>query len=136
MTLLLDTHVWFWYVVGDETLKKPTRNIINSAAQNSTLHIAAITLWEISTLDAKKRVIFEMPCLEWIKKATHLTHTQVTPISAAIAVESCNLPDGFHDDPADRMIVATARVEGMTLLTRDARILSYGRKKYISTIKV
>lgn len=133
--LLLDTHVWIWYVIGSNEVNKSLRKEIGDAIKNNTIYIAAISLWEISMLESRRRIILEMPCLEWIKQAIDFTHAQVLQLIPEIAVESCNLPDSFHDDPADRLIVATARVEALPIVTRDARILQYSRKKYISAIK-
>jgi len=97
--------------------------------------ISAISLWEISMLEAKTRILLDIPCLEWMNKAIKLTHCQIFPLTPSIAVESCSLPGNFHEDPADRIITATARVEGLTLFTRDERILEYSSKKYVSTVK-
>ena len=133
--LLLDTHVWIWYVIGSNEISKPLRKEIGNAIKNNKIHIAAISLWEISMLESKRRIILEMPCLEWIKSAIDYTHAQILHVIPEIAVESCYLPGDFHEDPADRLIVATARVEALPIVTRDARILQYSRKKYISTIK-
>lgn len=135
-SLLLDTHVWIWYVNGSNELKKSSHNMITSGLYNNEVCLAAISLWEIDMLENKQRITLEMPCLEWINRFINLTHIRVMPLTPAIATESCNLPGKFHDDPADRMITATARVEGLKLVTRDARILSYGKNKHISTIKV
>ncbi len=133
--ILLDTHIWIWFINGSEELTKQARKVITSTLQNNEAHLAAISLWEISMLDAKQRIILEMPCLEWISKSIELTHIRISPLTPNIAVESCQLPGAFHDDPADRMIVATARVEGLAILTRDAKIITYGRHKYVSTIR-
>jgi PIN domain nuclease of toxin-antitoxin system len=134
--ILLDTHVWIWYVNGSEELGKTIQKTITTALYNNSAHLSAISLWEIGMLEKKQRITLEMPCLEWINKSIELTHMRILPITPAIAIESCNLPGKFHDDSADRMITATARVEGLTLVTRDARILTYSHHKYISTIKV
>ncbi len=134
--ILLDTHVFIWYTNGDKELSKSACKIIDVAYQNNSLYLAAISLWEISMLDVRKRIILEMPCLEWINKALELTHTQVIALTPSIATDSCFLPGKFHEDPADRLIVASARVEGLTLLTRDTKILAYGHSKYVSTMKV
>lgn len=134
--ILLDTHVWIWFVNGNKELGKAIREKINTAIQNNAMGISAISLWEISMLEIKNRIVLDMPCLEWINKSLKLTRCQVFPITPSIAVESCSLPGNFHEDPADRIITATARVEGLALLTRDARILAYSRKKYVSAIKV
>lgn len=134
-SILLDTHVWIWYVSGSNELSKSVRSKITSALSNNEAHLAAISLWEICMLDKKQRIILEMPCLEWINKFLELTHVHILPITPAIATESCYLPGKFHEDPADRMITATARVEGLALVTRDTRMLMYSREKYITTIK-
>jgi PIN domain nuclease of toxin-antitoxin system len=132
--LLLDTHVWLWYVLGIE-LKKSIVKTITEALEQGESYVAAISLWEVAMLSKKKRIIFEMPCLEWINKAIELTRIQVVPLSPAIAAESCHLPGKFHEDPADRMIVASARVTSLTLVTRDKNILEYSSHKYISILK-
>lgn len=134
-SLLLDTHVWIWYVSGNEEINKSVQKTITSALHNNQAYLAAISLWEICMLDKKQRIILEMPCLEWINRFLQLTRIRILPLTPEIAQESCHLPGKFHNDQADRLITATARVEGLTLVTRDTRILSYGRNKYISTIK-
>ena len=133
--LLLDTHVWIWYAIGSNEINQSLRKEIGNAIKNNNVYIAAISLWEISMLESRRCLILEMPCLEWIKNAIDYTHAQILRLSPEIAVESCNLPDAFHDDPADRLIVATARVEALSIVTRDKRILDYSNRKYISAIK-
>lgn len=133
--LLLDTHVWIWYVIGSPEINKSLRKEIGNAIKENSIYIAAISLWEISMLESRRRIILEMPCLEWIKNAIDYTHAQILHMIPEIAVESCYLPDSFHEDPADRLIVATARVEGLPIVTRDARILQYSKQKCITAIK-
>jgi PIN domain nuclease of toxin-antitoxin system len=135
MNLLLDTHTFIWFFNGDATLTRSTRKLINQAIQNKSLYLAAISLWEVRMLETKQRIILEMPCLEWLNRAIEKTYLQITPFTPAIAVESCHLPDGFHGDPTDCLIVATARVENLTILTRDSKILAYGKKKLVATLK-
>ena len=135
MNILLDTHVWVWYINGSEELNKSIRKTITSALYHNELAFSAISIWEICMLNKKQRIILEMPCLEWINKFIDLTRIRILPITPSISVESCDLPGSFHSDPADCLIVATARVEGLTLITRDKRILNYGKHKYISVVK-
>ena len=122
---LLDTHVWLWYMNGNKDLARRTREIISEAIKNRAIYIAAISLWEIAMLEKKKRIVMEMPCLEWINRSIELIHLQVIELTPDIATESCHLPGAFHGDPADRLIVASARVENMVLITKDKGILSY-----------
>lgn len=128
---LVDTHAWIWYVFNDPAIKKSFK-LIDSAIQNNDLYISDISLWEIAKLDQKKRIILEMPCLEWINKFISSTSIKVISISSSIAVESCHLPEKFHSDPADEIIIATARVENLTILTRDKKILAYSKQKHVS----
>jgi PIN domain nuclease of toxin-antitoxin system len=132
--ILLDTHVWIWYVNGSNELKKTTRDIITNSLQNFDAYLAAISFWELGMLDKKQRIILEMPYLEWINKSIEITHLHVAPLTPSIAAESCRLPGEFHGDPADQLIVATARVEGLAIITRDQKILEYSKHKYISAI--
>lgn len=135
-SLLLDTHAWIWFANGDENLKKSIRNKIEDAIQQNSIYIAAISLWEIGMLDAKKRIIIGMPSLEWVNKSVELMHLQILPITPSIAIESCMLPGSFHGDPADGLIVATARVEGATLVSRDKNIIEYSKSKYVSVLQI
>lgn len=133
-TLLLDTHIYIWYLIGSKELKPVLRNKITQAFHDHTAYLAAISLWEIAMLDAKKRIIFEMPCLEWINRSLELTRINIVSLTPSIVVDSCHLAGGFHDDPADRMIVATARVENLTLVTKDKRIIKYSKDKHVTVI--
>jgi PIN domain nuclease of toxin-antitoxin system len=94
------------------------------ALVDARLFISAISPWEVATLARKGRLTFPIPVSEWMKLATTQPGLQLLPLTPAISVESAQL-DGFHGDPADRILVATARVEGLTLVTRDARILTW-----------
>lgn len=133
--LLLDTHAFIWYINGSEEIGKSARKAITSALHSNQAYLAAISLWEIGMLDKKQRIILEMPALEWINKSIEMTHIRVLPITPAVAIESCNLPGKFHDDPADRLIVATARIEALTLISRDKQIHAYSQQKYVSALK-
>ena len=133
--ILLDTHVWIWYINGSDELSKSIQKKITAALHDNQAYVAAISLWEIGMLDKKQRIILEMPPLEWINKSINITRINVAPITPEIAIESSFLPGKFHDDPADRLIVATARIEGLTLITRDKQILAYSQHNYVATSK-
>lgn len=133
-SILIDTHIWIWYANGDKKLSHEEKKIISQGFLDSKVHIAAISLWELAMLEKKQRITLDMPCLEWIRSFFQVTHCQLVPMTPEIAVESCCLPGDFHDDPADRMIAATARVEHLSLMTHDARMIQYGKNHYLSVI--
>lgn len=83
-------------------------------------------------LQDRGRLTLNKPLKDWINEALDLSGTSLAPLSPDVAIESCKLPGKFHSDPADRMIVATARIESATILTRDKRILEYGLQGFVS----
>ena len=131
---ILDTHTWLWFFAGDKTLTPKVRTLINAAIQEGTLYLSSISFWEVSMLVAKKRIVLNCPSLAWINQAA--AKLQMIHLTATISVDSCELPDDFHGDPADRIIVASARVENLVLLTRDNNILKYSKKNHVQTLKV
>jgi PIN domain nuclease of toxin-antitoxin system len=133
--LLLDTHAWLWYVNGDKTLKPKSRVLLNEAASQGMLFLSAISTWEIAMLEAKHRIQLSMPTLQWIQSAIKNLPIQVIHLTPEIVVESCQLLD-MYGDPADRLIVSTARVENLTLLTRDQNIQNYAKAKHLHAIPI
>ena len=123
--LLLDTHVWLWLVAGSGDLSTEARHTIERAAAAGTLRIAAISLWEIALLASRGRIVLGKSAGLWLEEALVHPGPAIDPLSPQIAIESHALPDDFHRDPADRMIVATAQVTSAVLMTRDRRILDY-----------
>lgn len=136
MDLLLDTHAWIWLISGSKQISPSSIKFIERANKTQNIFISSISCWEIAMLENKKRIVLEKPCLLWIKDSLKLTGIELINIFPEIAVESCNLPDDFHGDPADRIIVATSRVKSLMLVTRDKNILSYGKNKHLTTYKI
>lgn len=134
--LLLDTHVWLWLVGGAEPLKRPVLSAVEGAARRGRIRVSAISVWEVAMLEARGRIRLAKDCLAWVQEALSAPGTSLVPLTPEIAVESSRLPGEFHGDPADRILVATARLLGGTLLTRDARILTYGKGKHVSVMRV
>ncbi len=85
-------------------------------------------------LEAKGKLELYSPVDIWIRNALRTPGLSIAPLTLEIAIESCNLPSPFHGDPADRIIVATARIMGASLLTRDSKIVAYGRKRHVSLL--
>ena len=126
MTALLDTHVLVWWLNDRRRLSTAQRDVVASADAGAPLLVSDISLWEIATLHSLGRIRLTIPLREWLEKATGPPLVRRQGISPAIAEAVAALPDSFHRDPADRILVATARVLGATLLTRDRRIIDAG----------
>jgi PIN domain nuclease of toxin-antitoxin system len=132
--LLLDTHVWIWLVRGESRIAKPVLEAIFEAAGARTSFVSVISIWEVSLLASKGRLVLKQPCLEWVDAALFRSGSELAPLTAQIAVECNGLPGRFHGDPADRIITATARVEGLTVVTRDRQILDYAAQGYVGAL--
>jgi PIN domain nuclease of toxin-antitoxin system len=132
--LLLDTHTFLWLINGDETLGSAIKDLIQETSREGHIGLSSISIWEIAMLQNKGRISLSQPIERWIDKATASPLIRVINIDKGIALESCHLPGEFHGDPADRFIVATARLLGIPLITRDKKILEYGSQDYVKTI--
>jgi len=132
--LLLDTHIWLWLEAGSSELSAAARGTIGHALGLGALRIASISLWELALLASRGRVTLGKPTNSWIAEALADPAPIIEPLDARVAVESCELPGTFHRDPADRIIVATARVIGATLMTRDRRILDYAADGHVTAL--
>ncbi|VAX29683.1 hypothetical protein MNBD_NITROSPIRAE01-488 [hydrothermal vent metagenome] len=135
--ILLDTHVWIWLLNGnDQLISKTCLSVINQSVQSSNIRVSAISIWELGMLESKGRIQIPTNCLDWVNKALEAPGILLAPMSPKIAIESSRLPGKFHGDPADRLIVSTARILDATLMTRDKEIISYGAQKYVKVLKV
>ena len=126
MIALLDTHVLVWWLQGDGPVSVEQRRVLDAADADSPLRVSDISLWEIATLHSLGRIRLTLPLREWLEKATTPPLVRRHGITPAIAAEMSTLPDSFHRGPADRILVATARILGATLLTQNRHILDSG----------
>ena len=126
MTPILDTHILLWWLEGGARLSKSQRRVIARANAGQPLAVSDISLWEVATLVQLGRVELTMPLRDWLERAVAPPLVRRFDISPAVAAEVANLPATFHRDPADRILVATARVHGATLLTSDRRFIDSG----------
>jgi PIN domain nuclease of toxin-antitoxin system len=110
------------------------RAAINRAAASGLLRIAAISVWEAALLGSRGRVALGGPLAQWITSALSAPGLSIEPLIPEIAIEACCLPETFHRDPVDRMIVATARVANAVLMTRDRQILDYASRGHLTAI--
>ncbi len=121
--LLLDTHVWLWWLLGQPELAARERNALDAlAAAGTPPGLSAISLWEAQMLADKGRLDLDSPLSHWLPVAAAPETVSVQPLDVGVILALAGLPKGFHGDPADRIIVATARAHGLPLLTRDANI--------------
>jgi PIN domain nuclease of toxin-antitoxin system len=120
---LLDTHAWIWWVDRDRRLGRSTIDALDGLPSGGRPYLSDISLWEVATLVERGRLSFTIPFAEWLEAAAHPRTVRLVSISAPIAVEIAALPPSFHRDPADRVIVATCRVLGAGLVTKDRLIM-------------
>ena len=133
--ILLDTHCWLWLQSGQlDEFSQGTVEHIRQAGAAGMLCVSVISVWEIALLESKGRILIHMDCLEWVRQALETPGLSLVPLTPEIAVESTRLPGGMHADPADRILVATARNLGARLMTRDQALLDYGRKRHARII--
>ncbi len=133
--ILLDTHILIWLMSGNESLGSDARSCIEAVShQSGKIHVSAISIWEIGMLEAKGRIHLKEPVAQWIEKTLKAPSIYLTALSPEILIESCYLPGTIHADPADRMIIATARVLNISIITKDAKILEYASQGYVSAI--
>lgn len=127
--IVLDTHAWLWWLSDSPELSAKAKKAINAARKRQEIHISVISTWEVAMLIAKGRLSLGIPIQEWVAKTESLSFVSFAPIDNALALESVMLPGTFHADPADRMIVATARRLNATLISRDKKIHGYSHVK-------
>lgn len=123
--ILMDTHVLLWWIHDPRCLSPEVMRKIKHAEKEKSLAISAITIWEIALLIKKGRLTLAMDLQSWIDELESLSSLQILIIDHWILFKSALLPEPFHPDPADRIIVATAMTHQATLLTKDSKILSY-----------
>ena len=127
MKYLLDTHILVWWYLNSNQLKKSYLALIDECEKNSEpVAISIISLWEIAYLASKGKINFSYSIDRWFSELDKDTWLQILPLTGSIILESTRLGKNFHKDPADRLIVATARQEGLKLLTADKKIIDSG----------
>lgn len=128
--LLLDTHVVVWHLDGNPKIGKRARAAIDGAAMRDGVLISAITPWEIALLVSKGRLQLQGDVMDWVRTALTRQGVRLIPLEPEIAVSSTRLPFEMHPDPGDRILVATARHLGATLVTADRALLDLAHEKH------
>ena len=136
-TFLLDTHIWLWYAEGvTEKLSPASVKKLDAARSDGGLLISPISVWEVGVLLAKQRIQLSMPLRDWVDNALSAPGFRPLPLDAASAAESTLLPGEPQGDPADRFLIAAARIHGLTLATRDGGILEYAKSGAVRVLKM
>jgi PIN domain nuclease of toxin-antitoxin system len=132
--LLLDTHALMWLMSDDPKLGTKAKEAIRSAYREKRARISAITPWEIALLVSKNRLNLGKDVLVWILEALEIPGVRLVPLEPEIAIASTRLPFEIHADPADRILVATARHLGATLVTADTALLEFAKQGHFVAI--
>lgn len=122
MSVLLDTHVWLWWVLPGSPLADAERVALDGLAAERALVLSPMSLWEAQLLNRKGRLRLPLPFGEWLALAAHEDAVRLAPVDREVILALHRLPESFQGDPADRLIVATARSTGLPLATRDVAI--------------
>ncbi|MGL4503313.1 MAG: type II toxin-antitoxin system VapC family toxin [Planktothrix sp.] len=123
--ILLDTHVWLWLLHDPSQLSESAQAIIESEEPQNGLLVSAISVWEVAVKSSLGKLVLPLPIGEWYQLAKTHSGVVIEPLSPIDAIASTQLPEVFHKDPADRILVAIARRYEISLVTCDAKILNY-----------
>jgi PIN domain nuclease of toxin-antitoxin system len=133
--LVLDTHIWLWVVEGAHArLAASAIAEIEDASRRGQVLVSAISIWEVAMLEAKGRISLSRPLQEWVRAALRAPGISLLEISPEIAIESTRLPGTTHGDPADRILIASARVVGGRLATCDGRLIGYAEQGHLAAL--
>ncbi len=125
MKYIFDTHTWIWWHMNPQKLSQKVKRLVGDVNGYEEILLSAISPWEFSKLLEKKRIGISCDPEYWIHSALEMPKFRLVPLSPVLAYRSTVLPQPFHSDPADQIIVATAREENATILTKDEKILAY-----------
>jgi PIN domain nuclease of toxin-antitoxin system len=129
--IVLDTHTLVWWATNDSSLSKKAKSVIERERAGGEIVVSAISAWEIAMLVERETLAFSMDVENWLAIVQQIPGVRFAPIDVDISTKSVKLPGEFHKDPADRLIVATARKFGAPLVTKDLKIRAYDHVKTI-----
>lgn len=129
--ILLDTHTWLWWLHTPEQLSDRARNLVALNENQDAILVSAISVWEIAVKNSAGKLPLPLPIDEWFALAKTRPGITIEPLNPLDAIASTQLPDEFHKDPADRILIAIARRYDIELVTYDQKILKYPHVKTI-----
>lgn len=122
--IVLDTHIWIWWNHEPQRLSTKQAELI-AENENNIIGVSAISCWEVCKLVEYRRLELPVPLAQWFASASLYPGIQILPLTPEVAIHSTQLPGTFHRDPADQIIVATARLHNCPLITSGTKLLSY-----------
>lgn len=131
--LLLDTCAVIWLFGGSE-MTEHSRAAISEAAAARSLFVSPFSAWEIATLVRKGRLALTMTPQQWFERVVDHPGVELVPLDYGMLIASCELPADPPGDPADRIVIATARRMQLTIVTRDQPILAYARLGHVAAM--
>ena len=129
--IVLDTQAWIWWAAAPDKLSRRAARLVESELRSASVFVSSFSIWELAMLVAKGRLQFALDLAQWIAECEKLPGLRFAPVTNAIALASVNLPGEFHPDPADRIIVATARHLAAQIVTSDRKIRNYPHVKSV-----
>ncbi|MGI9289081.1 MAG: type II toxin-antitoxin system VapC family toxin [Pseudomonadales bacterium] len=130
--IVLDTHTLIWWVDGSAQLSASAKRLINKTLKDGgEVIVSSMSAWEVAMLISRGRLVLSMDVDSWLDEVARIDGVRFMPVDNEIGVKSTQLPGRFHKDPADRMIVATARKLSVPLVTADDKIQQYEHVKTI-----
>lgn len=126
--LLLDTHVWLWRVEDDAPrMASGATALLDRCGARSNLFVSDISYWEVAVKSAKGKITFAMDAAVWLQRAEQAPGIRFQALTRPVLLQSTRLAGAVHNDPADRMLIATSQVLGLPLVTADRQIIAYAR---------
>jgi PIN domain nuclease of toxin-antitoxin system len=129
--IVLDTHALLWWADNSSELGRKARAAIESERDGGQILVSAISAWEIAALAQRERIVLTMDPASWFATLVRIDSVRIVPVDVEIGIKAVGLPGEFHKDPADRIIVATARKFSAPLATKDEKIRAYPHVKTI-----
>lgn len=133
--VLLDTHIWLRLEAMTAPIARAALQAIETARREQSVYVSVISVWELAMLVVRKRFELNKPVRIWVQEAFDQPDIQLLPLGPDIAIEATELPRPMRKDPADRIILASARVEGLTLITSDLPMLSFAETIGLRSIR-
>jgi len=128
--LLLDTHVWIWYVEGDKSQMAPGATaLLDRCGAHSNLFVSDISYWEVAVKAAKAKLAFSVDVAVWLQRAEQAPGIRFQTLTRPVLLQSTRFAGAVHNDPADRMLIATSQVHGIPLVTADRQIIAYAKTR-------